>query len=72
MSVRLADGTMERAAYIVGCDGAHSTVRRLLGIGFAARRAMERMGFGSDYDHLARYGEWSEADPPQAIRVGHE
>ena len=40
--------------------------------GFTARRAMERMGFGSDYDHLARYGEWSEADPPQAIRVGHE
>lgn len=40
--------------------------------GFTARRAMERMGFGSDYDHLARYGEWSEADPPQPIRVGHE
>ena len=38
VSVRLADGTVERAAYIVGCDGAHSTVRRLLGIGFAGKQ----------------------------------
>lgn len=38
--------------------------------GFTARRAMERTGYGSDYDHLARYGEWSEADPPQPIKVG--
>ena len=38
--------------------------------GFTARRAMERTAYGSDYDHLARYGEWSEADPPQPLRVG--
>ncbi|TDD17232.1 FAD-dependent monooxygenase [Nonomuraea diastatica] len=25
----------ERADYLIGCDGAHSTVRRLLGVGFA-------------------------------------
>ncbi len=36
--VRLADGTTERASYVVGCDGAHSTVRRLLGIGFAGKQ----------------------------------
>src|SRR6516165_5170861 len=29
VSVRLADGTTERTRYVVGCDGAHSTVRRL-------------------------------------------
>lgn len=30
-----ADGTVtERARYAVGCDGAHSAVRRLLGVGF--------------------------------------
>ena len=37
VSVRLADGTVERAAYVVGCDGAHSTVRSLLGIGFEGK-----------------------------------
>jgi len=26
---------------------------------------------GSDYDHLSRHGEWSEADPPQPQEVGH-
>lgn len=39
--------------------------------GFTARRAMERLGHGSDYDHLSRHGEWSEADPPQPQEVGH-
>lgn len=37
VSVQLADGTSERTGYLVGCDGAHSTVRRLLGIGFAGK-----------------------------------
>jgi 2-polyprenyl-6-methoxyphenol hydroxylase-like FAD-dependent oxidoreductase len=37
VTVRLADGTAERAAYVAGCDGAHSTVRDLLGIGFAGK-----------------------------------
>lgn len=27
--------------------------------GFTARLAMEQTGFGSDYDHLSRLGEWS-------------
>ncbi|MEL6609825.1 MAG: double-strand break repair protein AddB [Pseudomonadota bacterium] len=34
------------------------------GFGFTARRAMEKSAYGGDYDHLARYGEWSEADSP--------
>ena len=38
--------------------------------GFTARRAMQRTGHGSDYDHLSRFGEWSEADPAQPIPVG--
>jgi 2-polyprenyl-6-methoxyphenol hydroxylase-like FAD-dependent oxidoreductase len=38
VSVRLADGTTERATYLVGCDGAHSSVRGLLGIGFAGKQ----------------------------------
>jgi 2-polyprenyl-6-methoxyphenol hydroxylase-like FAD-dependent oxidoreductase len=38
VSVRLADGTTERTRYVVGCDGAHSTVRRLAGIDFVGKQ----------------------------------
>jgi 2-polyprenyl-6-methoxyphenol hydroxylase-like FAD-dependent oxidoreductase len=34
VTVELADGTQLRSRYLVGCDGGHSTVRKLLGIGF--------------------------------------
>ncbi|WP_456248460.1 FAD-dependent monooxygenase [Longispora urticae] len=34
VTVRLADGEQLRARYLVGCDGARSTVRKLLGVGF--------------------------------------
>ena len=42
--LRRADGSVETctAAFIAGCDGAHSTVREILGIGFP----------GGTYDHL--------------------
>ena len=35
VSVELADGTRLRSRFLVGCDGGRSTVRRLLGVGFA-------------------------------------
>jgi 2-polyprenyl-6-methoxyphenol hydroxylase-like FAD-dependent oxidoreductase len=34
VTVELADGEQVRAGYLVGCDGARSTVRKLLGVGF--------------------------------------
>ncbi|MCT4356723.1 rifampin monooxygenase [Streptomyces sp. Je 1-79] len=34
VTVELADGTRLRSAYLVGCDGGRSTVRKLLGVGF--------------------------------------
>ncbi|XVU29658.1 FAD-dependent oxidoreductase [Actinoplanes sp. CA-054009] len=34
VTVELADGERLRARYLVGCDGAHSTIRKLLGVGF--------------------------------------
>ncbi len=34
MTVELADGERLRSRYLVGCDGARSTVRKLLGVGF--------------------------------------
>ncbi|SFB04566.1 double-strand break repair protein AddB [Poseidonocella pacifica] len=33
--------------------------------GFTARRAMEKQGFGSDYDTLSRFGEWDETQDPE-------
>jgi len=34
------------------------------GQGFASRRAMEKVGYGGDYDQLARFGEWDETARP--------
>ncbi|MFF0092473.1 rifampin monooxygenase [Streptomyces canus] len=34
VTVQLADGEQLRSRYLVGCDGARSTVRKLLGVGF--------------------------------------
>ncbi|WP_304455412.1 rifampin monooxygenase [Nocardiopsis sp. YSL2] len=39
VSVDLADGTRLRARYLVGCDGARSTVRKQLGVGFPGEPA---------------------------------
>jgi RecB family exonuclease len=32
--------------------------------GYTARRAMEQDRFGSDYDHLSRFGEWDLTQDP--------
>ena len=45
-------------------DTVHAELTKLLesfqspGTGYISRRAMERMRFQGDYDHLARFGEW--------------
>ncbi|WP_347138119.1 double-strand break repair protein AddB [Paracoccus sp. SSK6] len=39
-------------------------------IGFTSMRAPEQTSYAGDYDHLARYGEWSLADAPRVERVG--
>ncbi|MHA7651004.1 FAD-dependent monooxygenase [Mycobacterium sp. ML4] len=38
VNLGLADGTALRARYVVGCDGAHSAVRRLLGVDFVGKQ----------------------------------
>jgi 2-polyprenyl-6-methoxyphenol hydroxylase-like FAD-dependent oxidoreductase len=38
VSVGLANGAGVRARYVVGCDGAHSVVRRLLGVDFVGKQ----------------------------------
>ncbi|MHA7209086.1 rifampin monooxygenase [Arthrobacter sp. MDT1-65] len=39
VAVGLADGSTFRARYLVGCDGGHSTVRKLLGVPFPGEPA---------------------------------
>jgi RecB family exonuclease len=38
--------------------------------GYTSRRAMAKMRFDGDYDHLARFGEWDETQTPNPIEVG--
>ena len=35
-------------------------------------RAPEQTSYAGDYDHLARFGEWSLADAPHVEKVGLE
>ncbi|WP_018680354.1 FAD-dependent monooxygenase [Actinokineospora enzanensis] len=39
VTIELADGERLRSRYLVGCDGARSTVRKLLGVGFPGEPA---------------------------------
>ena len=34
--------------------------------GYLARRAVAKQRFEGDYEHLARFGEWDDADEPVA------
>lgn len=38
-------------------------------IGYGARLKMQKDMYGSDYDHLSRFGEWEETDAPIVRRV---
>ncbi|WP_033341588.1 FAD-dependent monooxygenase [Catenuloplanes japonicus] len=58
VTVTLADGEHLRARYLVGCDGARSTVRKQLGIAFP--------GEPSRNDTLM--GEMAASSPPTTIR----
>lgn len=37
--------------------------------GYSARRAMEKLRFDGDYDHLARFGEWDETKRPVTVHL---
>ncbi|GAA2214860.1 FAD-dependent monooxygenase [Nonomuraea monospora] len=63
VTVELAGGEKLRSRYLVGCDGAHSTVRKLLGVGFP--------GEPSRNDTLM--GEMEVGVPPEAqVTVPHQ
>lgn len=66
VTVTLADGRNLAARYVVGCDGGHSSVRKLLGIPFEGKTTEEQMmvcgdveadGLDRDYWH-----QWFDED----------
>jgi len=52
--VRLDDGGAVRASWLVGCDGAHSAVRKAVGIGFPGVPLVERFLIGDVRADLGR------------------
>ncbi|MCG6901735.1 MAG: PD-(D/E)XK nuclease family protein, partial [Rhodobacter sp.] len=38
--------------------------------GYTSRRAVDLRGYGGDYDHLARFGEWDQSHDPDVQEVG--
>ncbi|MFD8416336.1 MULTISPECIES: FAD-dependent monooxygenase [unclassified Streptomyces] len=65
---RGAETTWWRGSFLVGCDGARSTVRKLLGIRFPGRTAVERHAVAALRIELPWPGEaLLHRDPPQEI-----
>ncbi|MGW3583942.1 FAD-dependent monooxygenase [Streptomyces rubiginosohelvolus] len=66
--VTFAEGRTERARYVVGCDGAHSSVRKLLGIGFEGATAEDQVMVCGDVDladgalDRTRWHQWFDED----------
>jgi 2-polyprenyl-6-methoxyphenol hydroxylase-like FAD-dependent oxidoreductase len=74
VTIELADGQRLRARYLVGCDGAHSTVRKRLGVGFPGEAArtetlMGEMQVGVPGAEIAaRIAEIHETHPRFSLR----
>lgn len=68
VDVTFAEGRTERARYVVGCDGAHSSVRKLLGIGFEGATAEDQVMVCGDVDladgalDRTRWHQWFDED----------
>ncbi|MFJ9321468.1 FAD-dependent monooxygenase [Streptomyces globisporus] len=68
VDVTFAEGRTDRARYVVGCDGAHSSVRKLLGIGFEGATAEDQVMVCGDVDladgalDRTRWHQWFDED----------
>lgn len=68
VDVTYADGQVGRARYVVGCDGAHSSVRKLLGITFEGSTAEDQVMVCGDVDladgvlDRTRWHQWFDED----------
>ncbi len=74
VTVELADGEQVRSRYLVGCDGARSTVRKLLGVPFPGEPSrtetlMGEMELGVPHDEVvARMTQVGATDQPFWLR----
>ena len=74
VTVELANGERLRSRYLIGCDGARSTVRKLLGVGFPGEPSrnetlMGEMEVGAPHAEIAaRVAEVGEAHQPFWLR----
>ncbi|MEV5974512.1 FAD-dependent monooxygenase [Streptomyces sp. NPDC051921] len=66
------DGTWWRGSHLVGCDGARSTVRKLLGVRFPGRTAVERYAVAALRTELPWAGEALLHRQPPWRGVGDE
>ncbi|MGQ4728469.1 FAD-dependent monooxygenase [Streptomyces sp. Ju416(a)] len=68
VDVTFAEDRTERVRYVVGCDGAHSSVRKLLGIGFEGATAEDQVMVCGDVDlaegalDRTRWHQWFDED----------
>lgn len=68
VDVTYADGPAGRARYVVGCDGAHSSVRKLLGFTFEGTTAEDQVMVCGDVDlaegvlDRTRWHQWFDED----------
>ncbi|MEU6834636.1 FAD-dependent monooxygenase [Streptomyces rubiginosohelvolus] len=68
VDVTFAEGRTERARYVIGCDGAHSSVRKRLGIGFEGTTAEDQVMVCGDVDladgalDRTRWHQWFDED----------
>ncbi|MCR8944232.1 FAD-dependent oxidoreductase [Streptomyces sp. OUCMDZ-4982] len=68
MAVAFGEGPAVRARYVVGCDGAHSSVRKLLGIPFDGTTAEDQVMVTGDVElaggvlDRGRWHQWFDED----------
>ncbi|MFF4079531.1 FAD-dependent monooxygenase [Streptomyces sp. NPDC001777] len=66
VTVALADGRSIEARYVVGCDGGHSPVRKMLGLPFEGRTAEEQVMVCGDVEaeglDRALWHQWFDED----------
>ncbi|MEI7032332.1 FAD-dependent monooxygenase [Streptomyces pratensis] len=68
VTVAFAEGPADRARYVIGCDGAHSSVRKLLGIGFTGTTDEDQVMVCGDVDladgvlDRGRWHQWFDTD----------
>lgn len=73
VTLRHADGRLEKTSfdYIVGCDGAHSTVRHSLGIGFSGRAMEGNIATGDVSIDFPTPHTWTDHELHSLLRPGH-